>query len=61
MNLGIAHFYTGSPQKAIDDFTKVIEAQPKRANGYKARAMVYRELKKSDLADADERRAADLK
>lgn len=61
MNLGIAHYYTGSPQKAVDAFTKVIEAQPKWANGYRARAMVYREMKKTDLADADERRAAELK
>lgn len=61
MNLGIAHFYTGNPQKAIDDFTKVIEFQPKAPNGYRARAMVYREMKKTDLAEADERRAAELK
>lgn len=61
MNLGIAHFYAGNPQKAVDDFTKVIEAQPKWANGYRARAMVYREMKKNDLADADERKAAELK
>lgn len=61
MNLGIAHFYTGSPQKALEDFTKVIELQPKFANGYRARAMVYREMKKTDLAEADERRAAELK
>ena len=61
MNLGIAQFYTGNPQKAVDAFTKVIEAQPKWANGYKARAMVYREMKKTDLAEADERRAAELK
>lgn len=61
MNLGIAHFYTGNPQKAVDAFTKVIEAQPKWANGYRARAMVYREMKKNDLADADERKAAELK
>lgn len=61
MNLGIAHFYTGNAQKAVDDFTKVIEAQPKFANGYRARAMVYRAMKKNDLADADERLAAELK
>lgn len=61
MNLGIAHFYTGRPQKAVDDFTKVIEVQPKWANGYRARAMVYREMKKTDLAEADERRAVELK
>lgn len=61
MNLGIAHFYTGSPQKAVDDFTRVIELQPKRPNGYRARAMVYREMKKPDLAEADEHRAAELR
>jgi tetratricopeptide (TPR) repeat protein len=61
MNLGIAQFYTGNPQKAVDSFTKAIEAQPKRTNGYKARAMVYREMKRTDLADADERRAVELK
>jgi tetratricopeptide (TPR) repeat protein len=61
INLGIAQFYTGNPQKAVDAFTKVIEVRPKWPNGYRARAMVYREMKKNDLADADERRAADLK
>jgi tetratricopeptide (TPR) repeat protein len=61
INLGIAQFYTGNPQKAVDAFTKVIEARPKWANGYKARAMVYREMKKTDLAEADERRAAELR
>jgi len=61
MNLGIAHFFTGSPQKAVDDFTKVIELRPNWPNGYRARAMVYREMKKPDLAEADERRAAELK
>lgn len=61
MNLGIAHFYTGSLQKAVEDFTKAIEARPNWANGYKARAMVYREMKMNDLAEADERRAAQLK
>jgi tetratricopeptide (TPR) repeat protein len=61
MNLGIANFYTNSPQKALDDFTKVIELQPKRPNGYRARAMVYRQMNKPDLAEADERRAVELK
>ncbi|MBX3243180.1 MAG: tetratricopeptide repeat protein, partial [Acidobacteria bacterium] len=61
INLGIAQYYTGSPQKAVESFTKVIEIQPDRKNGYLARAMVYRELKKNDLAEADERRASQLK
>lgn len=61
MNLGIAQFYTGNPQKAVDALTKVVELRPNWPNGYRARAMLYRELKKNDLAAADERRAAELK
>ena len=61
MNLGISYFYTGSPQKAVDSFTSVIDLRPQWANGYKARAMVYREMKKVDLAKADETRAEQLK
>lgn len=60
-NLGIAHFSTGSHQKALDAFNKVIELRPRGANGYRARAMVYREMKKIDLAEADERRASEIK
>ncbi|MBK8466276.1 MAG: tetratricopeptide repeat protein [Chloracidobacterium sp.] len=60
MNLGIARYYTGSPQKALDDFTKVIELRPTSPNGYSARAMLFREMKKSELAAADEKRAAEL-
>jgi Tfp pilus assembly protein PilF len=46
--------------QALADFTKVIELDPTRANGYKARAMVYREMKKNDLAEADEKKAREL-
>lgn len=60
MNLGIARYYTGSPQKALEDFSKVIELRPTNPNAYRARAMLYREMKKDDLAAADERKAAEL-
>jgi len=60
MNRGIAHFYTGSPLKAVDDFTQIIGLFPDNINTYKARALVYRELKKTDLAEADERKAAEV-
>lgn len=60
MNRGLANYYTGSPQEAVEDFSKVVELRPIHPNGYRARAMVYRELKKNDLADADERKAEDL-
>ena len=61
MNRGISHFYTGSKEKAVADFTKVIELSPRNVNAYRARAMVYRELKRNDLAEADERKAAAIK
>ena len=60
MNLGIAYYYTGSPQKALDDFTRVIELRPTWPNGYSARSMLYREMKRTALAEADEKRAAEL-
>jgi tetratricopeptide (TPR) repeat protein len=60
INLGIARFYTGDKQKAVDAFTKVIEVRPQWAKGYQARAMVYRDMKKMDLAEADERKAAEM-
>ncbi len=61
MNRGIAYAYTpGGMEKSLADFTKVIELKPNWANGYLARAMIYRELKKDDLAAADEKKAASL-
>lgn len=62
MNRGVAYAYTpGGMPKAVEDFTKVIEFKPNWPNGYLARAMIYRELKKNDLAAADEKKAAELK
>lgn len=61
INRGIAKAALGRNEDALADFTKVIELDPKRANGYKARAMIYREMKKLDLAAADEKKAAELK
>jgi Tfp pilus assembly protein PilF len=60
INRGIAYMNLGRREEALADFTKVIELDPKRANGYKARAMIYRDMKKDDLAAADEKRAAEL-
>src|SRR5687768_6367720 len=45
INRGIANASLGRRDQAIADFTKVIELDPKRANGYRARAMIYREMK----------------
>ncbi|MFN0139494.1 MAG: tetratricopeptide repeat protein [Pyrinomonadaceae bacterium] len=60
MNRGICHYYNGNKQKALEDFSKVIEIQPTQPKAYQARAMLYREMKKDDLAAADERKAAEL-
>jgi tetratricopeptide (TPR) repeat protein len=59
INRGIAYMNLGRREEALADFTKVIELDPKRANGYKARAMIYRDMKKDHLAAADEKRAAE--
>ena len=60
LNRGLAHASLGNLEKAVADLTKVIDLDPNFVNGYRARAMVYRNMKKSDLADADERKAAQL-
>jgi tetratricopeptide (TPR) repeat protein len=60
INRGIAYAALGRREQALTDFTKVIELDPRRANGYRARAMIYREMKKGDLAAADEKKAAEL-
>lgn len=60
INRGIAYAMLGQPEKALADFSRVIELDPKRVNAYRARAMVYRELKRGELAAADEKKAAEL-
>lgn len=59
-NLGISLFYVGEKDKAIEAATKAIAATPTEPRTYKLRAMMYRELKKVDLAEADERKATEL-
>ena len=58
-NRGVAHAYLGRRHQAVTDFTKVIELEPRR-DAYRARAILYREMKKDDLAAADEKMAAEL-
>jgi tetratricopeptide (TPR) repeat protein len=59
-NRGLAHFFLGNTQKAIDDFTKAIQLAPAMKNAYLNRADAYRKLGKIDLAEADEKKAATL-
>lgn len=59
-NRGLSYFYLGNPTKAIDDFTKAIELSPKEKSAYKGRALAYRQVGKIALAEADEKKAAEL-
>lgn len=61
LNRGIAHAEIGKPDQAVADMTKAIDASPRYVNAYVARATIYRRLKKTDLADADERKVAELR
>lgn len=60
INRGVANMNLRRPDQAVADFTKAIELDPSRPNGYRGRAMVYREMKKDDLAAADEKKAEEL-
>jgi len=60
LNRGLSHLNTGNLQNALDDSNKVIALRPTFAKGYTLRALVYREMKKPELAAADEKRAAEL-
>lgn len=60
MNRGIAYYYIGEVPKALAEFSRVIELRPNFANGYRARSMIYREMNKNDLAEVDEKKAAQL-
>ena len=60
INRGIAHFYAGNPAAAIRDLTTAIEIHPTEPRAYKARAYIYRELKLLELAEADEKKAAEI-
>jgi hypothetical protein len=50
----------GDPQHALEDFTDAIELAPKSSDAYYSRALVYRELGKTRLADADDESARAL-
>lgn len=45
---------------AVTDFSKAIEINPRLIDAYKSRAIAYRALGKIDLADANEKKAAEL-
>jgi tetratricopeptide (TPR) repeat protein len=56
---GELYFLKGDYEMAARDFSEVIRLKPDFENIYKKRAEAYRKLGKNDLADADERKAAE--
>lgn len=60
VNRGVAYVMTGKLAQAEKDFTKAIELAPTYVDAYRARALVYREQKKPELADGDEKKAAEI-
>jgi hypothetical protein len=47
----------GDPQRAIADFGEAIRLAPKSADAYYSRALVFRDLGETKLADADDEKA----
>lgn len=60
LNRGIANYYLNDAAAALADMGNAIAANPQLANAFKVRSMIYREMKKTALADADEKKAAEL-
>jgi tetratricopeptide (TPR) repeat protein len=60
LNRGIAYVFTARPEQGLADISKAIELAPGYIDAYQARAILYRQLKKNDLAEADERKVAEL-
>jgi tetratricopeptide (TPR) repeat protein len=60
LNRGIAHYYTDNANDALADISKAIETNEDLVNAYRVRSMLYREMQKEVLAEADETMAARL-
>jgi tetratricopeptide (TPR) repeat protein len=60
LNRGLAYYYLGNTNKAIEDYTMAIGLAPALKNAYSNRAIAYRKLGKIALAEADEKKAAAL-
>ena len=57
---GTVYYEEREYDKAIADFTKAIEIDPKNASGYHGRALVYRATDKTEKAEADFAKAREL-
>lgn len=61
INRAISYGMSGKMETALADATRAIELAPKYIDAYQVRAIIYRELKKPELAAADEKTIATLK
>jgi tetratricopeptide (TPR) repeat protein len=60
LNRGIANYYTDNANDALADISKAIETNKELVNAYRVRSMLYREMQKEVLAEADETMAGKL-
>ena len=60
LNRAITNYMLNDDAGALADLTKAIEANPKLVNAYVARSRIYRDQNKVQLAEADEKKAAEL-
>lgn len=60
LNRAITNYMLNDDAGAIADLTKAIETNPKLVNAYVARSRMYREQNKIQLAEADEKKVAEL-
>ena len=60
LNRAITNYMLNADADAVADLTKAIEANPKLVNAYVARSRIYRDQNKVQLAEADEKKAAEL-
>lgn len=58
---GLSHLNIGTYQKSVDDFSRYIAEFPGNKEAFQMRALAYRKLNKIALAEADEKKAAELK
>lgn len=60
-NRGSAYYDSGDYERAVEDFSSAIRINPEDAEAYHSRGLAYQKLGRTELAEADLRRAEELK
>ncbi|MBK9162415.1 MAG: tetratricopeptide repeat protein [Acidobacteria bacterium] len=60
LNRAITNYMLNDDAGAVADLTKALDANPKLVNAYVARSRIYRDQNKIQLAEADEKKVAEL-